>query len=101
MADNPNKEAPDAVKWKMRRLKTIREGREAVTKNLKATKASKLAFDKDPKLLMADFLRRKGFKVNSIRVVRKKNIKAAAAGQHIDVGVARHAHSGPSASGWV
>ena len=56
-----------------------------MTKNLKATKASKLAFDKDPKLLMADFLRRKGFKVNSIRVVRKKNIKAAAAGQHIDV----------------
>jgi hypothetical protein len=80
----------------------IKTGRKYETYALrfKTTTALRAAFWKNPETMMARFLRRKGFKVNSIRVLRPRHLKEA----QPDAGVpetGRHIHSGPSASGWV
>jgi hypothetical protein len=70
--------------------------------NLTLTAPAKKAFSKNPDKMMAEFLRRKGFTVNTVLVINPKRLKNA-----LDAGTEIPAHSvhgtvpGVSASGWV
>jgi len=71
---------------------------------LKPTKSARLALAENPERIMRAFLKRKGFKVNSIRIVTRRSKRKGARVQsvrNIDIQGARHAHSGSSKSGWV
>jgi len=63
---------------------------------LRLTAPAKKAFSKNPDKMMAEFLRRKGFSVNTVLVINPKKLKNAS-----DGGVVHGTVPGVSESGWV
>jgi hypothetical protein len=80
----------------------IKSGRiyETFELRLSGTNAARVAFEKRPEGALTQFLKSKGFKVNSIRVIKRRK-QTRALRRNIDIVGARHAHSGRSKSGWV
>ena len=67
---------------------------------LKLTTKQRAAFEQDPERIMTEFLTKRGFKVNSMRFVKRRSSTVKRM-RNIDVVGAKHVHSGRSKSGWV